>query len=165
MGNIKKKILIVDDEEGIRFTFRVFLEEEGYEVLTAKDYSEMKVLLKENDFDAVFADIILEGKSGIDVLREIKQKNEMCPVIMITGAPSLESAAEALRLGAYDYIQKPVTKETLLRIVKLAVQHKQIIDEKERYRAHLDAIFQGVQDGIILVDQDMKVLEANNRIE
>jgi two-component system, NtrC family, response regulator HydG len=165
VGNIKKRILIVDDEEGIRFTFRVFLEEDGYEVLTAKDYSEMKVLLKENDFDAVFADIVLEGKSGIDVLREIKQKNEICPVIMITGAPSLESAAEALRLGAYDYIQKPVTKETLLRIVKLAVQHKQLIDEKERYRSNLDAIFQGVQDGIILVDQDMKVLEANSRIE
>ena len=164
MGNIKKKILVVDDEEGIRFTFKVFLEDEGYEVLTAKDYSEMKVLLKENDFDTVFADIILEDKSGIDVLREIKQKNQTCPVVMISGAPSIESASDALRLGAYDYIQKPVTKETLLRVTKLAVKHKLLEDEKERYRTHLDAIFQGIQDGILLVDKDMKVLEANKRI-
>jgi DNA-binding NtrC family response regulator len=81
------KILIIDDEEGIRFTFSKFLSSQNYDVVTAEDFDEAISCISETDFDVIFADIILGGKSGLDVLKEIKKRNLNCPVIMITGYP------------------------------------------------------------------------------
>ena len=137
---MKAKILVIDDEESLRFTFGRFLESAVYEVETAKDYQEASAVLAEKDFDLVFADIILGGKTGIDILREVKARNPVCTVVMITGYPELETASDALRLGAFDYIPKPVQKEMLLRVAAQALKHKQVVDEKERYRSNLEAI-------------------------
>jgi len=71
---MNEKILIIDDEEGIRFTFNKFLSARDYEVSTAKDFDEAIKYISETDFDVIFADIILRGKTGIDILREIKNK-------------------------------------------------------------------------------------------
>lgn len=84
------KILIVDDEENIRFTLKKFLITEGYEVATAEDYSQAMVRLKETDFDLIFIDIILKGKTGIDILKEIHDMKLLCLVVVITGAPQLK---------------------------------------------------------------------------
>jgi DNA-binding NtrC family response regulator len=156
------KILIVDDEEGIRFTFKRFLTAENFDVSTAEDFDEAVERISEIDFDVIFADIILKGKTGIDVLREIKERKLNCPVIMITGYPNIETASEAIRLGAFDYIPKPVQKDTLLHAIDVALQHKIVIDEKEKYRSNLEAIFRSVKDGIISVDKDLVLLEMNN---
>jgi PAS domain S-box-containing protein len=154
-------ILIVDDEEGIRFTFKKFLSAENYEVSTAQDYDEAIDRITEGKFDVIFADIILKGKSGIDVLREIKKRKLNCPVIMITGYPNIDTASEAVRLGAFDYIPKPIQKDSLFHAIDVALQHKAVIDEKEKYRTNLEAIFRSVKDAIITVDKDMVVLETN----
>lgn len=158
---MKERILIIDDEENIRFTFESFLLDEGYEVSTAGDYNEALVKIDELDFDLVFADIILDDKGGIDILRYIKKKNLNCPVVMITGAPDVETASDALRLGAFDYITKPVLQDTLLRVTKVALMHKVLADEKEKYRSNLEAIFRSVKDAIITVDKDFLVVEVN----
>ncbi|MDY6951912.1 MAG: sigma 54-interacting transcriptional regulator [Thermodesulfobacteriota bacterium] len=162
------RILVIDDEESIRFTSRSFLGEEGHEVMTARDYDSALEILSNGHVDLVFADIILGGRTGIDVLREIRNRGLGCPVIMITGEPNVETAAESVRLGAFDYISKPVRKETLLRASNIALHHKALIDEKDRieaenekYRYNLEAIFKSVQDAIITVDTDMRVIEAN----
>jgi len=157
-----KKILIVDDEEGIRFTFKKFLTSENYDVSTAEDFDEAVSHISKTDFDLIFADIILRGKTGIDVLREIKDRKLNCPVIMITGYPNIETASEAIRLGAFDYIPKPVQKETLLHAIDVALQHKTVLDEKEKYRSNLEAIFRSVKDAIISVDKDLVILEIND---
>ncbi len=158
---MKAKILIIDDEEGIRFTFTRFLTAENYEVVTAKDYDEAVQCVSESDFDLIFADIILRGKTGIDVLRAIKERNISSPVIMITGYPNIDTASEAIRLGAFDYIPKPIQKETLFHSIDVALQYKKVIDEKEKYRSNLEAIFRSVKDAIITVDKDLQVLEIN----
>ncbi len=158
---MKKRILIIDDEENIRFTFESFLSDEGYDITTAKNYNEAVAMISQYDFDLIFADIILGGKTGIDILREVKWRNLNSPVVMITGAPDINTAMEALRLGAFDYVSKPVRQETLIHITKIALLHKELLDEKEKYRLNLEAIFKSVKDGIVTVDKELSVLEIN----
>lgn len=158
----KHRILVIDDEESIRYTFESFLLDEGYSVDTARDYNEAVGCLNDADFDLVFADVVLPGgKTGIDVFRELRSRNLDCPVVMITGDPNVESASDAVRLGAFDYIPKPLRQETLLRVAAMALKHKAITEEKERYRSNLEAIFRSVKDAIITVDRDTTVMEIN----
>ncbi|MDA8433706.1 MAG: sigma 54-interacting transcriptional regulator [Nitrospiraceae bacterium] len=157
----KGRILVIDDEESIRFTFDAFLSDEGYSVQTAGSYDQAVGLLGETDFDVVFADIILGGRTGIDVMREARRRGLTCPVVMVTGAPNVETASEAVRLGAFDYIPKPVHQETLLHVAKMAHRHKALNDEAERYRKNIEAIFRSVKDGIVTVDDSLKVVEIN----
>ncbi|MCF6158951.1 MAG: response regulator [wastewater metagenome] len=159
---MKAKILVIDDEESIRFTFERFLQDEGYEVITVRDYTEALTKASDSNFDLIFADVILESNTGIDFLREIRKRNFHSPIIMVTGSPNIETASDALRLGAFDYIPKPVRQETLLRVTKIALQHKALVDEKEKYRSNLEAIFSSVKDAIITVDKELSVLEIND---
>ena len=165
---MKSKILVIDDEESIRFTFKAFLSKEGHEVLTVEDYESAMEIISHTDLDFVVTDIILGSQSGIDILREVKDRGMNCPVLMITGEPNIKSATDAVRLGAFDYLYKPVRKETLLRVSDRALNHKKLLDEKsrletenERYRRNLDAIFKSLNDGIITVDREMCVIEVN----
>jgi two-component system response regulator HydG len=155
------KILVVDDEESIRFTFESFLADEGHEVVTAKDYHEAIQKISETGFDLIFADIILGGKTGIDLLRKVKKEYPTCPVVMITGYPNIDTASDAIRLGAFDYISKPVRPDTLLHTTTMALQHKVLHDENEQIRSNLEAIFRSVKDAIITVDKDVTLLEVN----
>ncbi len=155
------KILIIDDEESIRFTLEDFFSDEGYEVGIAENYDEAMEIIDLSDFDLILADINLKGKSGIDILEKVKIKKLSCPVVMITAAPDLDTVSDALRLGAYDYVSKPVQLDLLLHITKTAMKHKELADEKEKYRSNLEAIFKSVKDSIITVDKDMVVTEIN----
>ena len=155
-------ILIVDDEESIRYTFESFLSEEGYTVSSAADYEEGVALLREKDIGLIFADIILPGKSGIDLLKAAREIAPGVPVIMITGAPSLDTATESLRIGAFDYIVKPIRQDALLRSVNVALKHKAVKEENEQCRLNFEAIFRSVNDGLITVDEYMAVVEIND---
>jgi len=108
------RILVIDDEESSRFTFERFLTTEGHIVATAESCSEALARINEMSFDVIFADIIPGDGTGIDILREIKARGLNCPVIMITGDPGIETAADSIRLGAFDYIPKPINQESLL---------------------------------------------------
>jgi two-component system, NtrC family, response regulator HydG len=158
---MNKRILVVDDEESIRIPFEDFLTEAGYEVATAGNYDEALSVLEKMDFDLFFIDIIMDGKTGLDLLGTIKKKNANAQVIIITGAPSVDTASEALRLGALDYLTKPVYQDDLLKAARLAFRHKKLSDEKDRYRSNVDAIFKSVRDGIITVDEKMRVVDVN----
>lgn len=155
------RILVIDDEESIRFTFERFLRAAGHIVATAVGCGEALALLNETSFDLVFADIILEDGTGIDILREIKARGLGCPVIMITGDPGLKTATDSIRLGAFDYIPKPVNQEALLGLARTALKYKAAYEEKERYRANLEAIFRSVKDAIVTVDQDATLIALN----
>lgn len=154
-------ILVIDDEESLRFTLENFLQDEGYMVSTVASFPEADELLKQSAFDLVFLDIHLGRHSGLDLLKMIRKRFANCPVVMITGAPDVATASEAVRHGAFDYIPKPVRQETLLRVAQMALKHKKVVDQREGYRAHLEAIFGSVRDGIVLVDQNQRILQAN----
>ena len=155
------RILVVDDEESIRFTFRNFLEEEGHQTITAETYEEAMKYLRETEFDLVYVDIILEGKSGIDLLRDSKEHARDTEFIIITGAPSVETAANSVRLGALDYIVKPIRHGALMRITDKALNHRALRQAEENYRLNLEAIFRSVRDAIITVNEEMTVVEVN----
>lgn len=148
----------------------MFLKREGYGKITAvATLEEALVLINENHFDLIISDIVLEGATGTELLKCIKQTGVECPVVMITGFPNLDSAAEAVRLGAFDYISKPVNKETLLRFVQQALKHwrlemeKRVLEkENEKYRRYLEVIFRSVSDAIITVNQDFEIIQLND---
>lgn len=158
---MRKNILIVDDEESIRFTLSSFLNDEGYAASTSANYDEALRQMAEKDFDLFFVDIIMEGKTGMELLRAIKKDSPDAQVVIITGAPSVGTAAEAVRFGAFDYIVKPIRQIDLLNTTRVALCHKQLQEEKDRCRANLDAIFTSVKDGIITVDTNMRIVDIN----
>jgi two-component system, NtrC family, response regulator HydG len=164
-------ILIIDDEESIRQTFAIFLKAEGYQfVKTVSTFEAAMETLQQSDYDLIISDIVLPGRSGTDLLQEIRKSGTKCPVVMITGFPNLDSASKSIRYGAYDYISKPVNKETLLHFTRHALDHWYIIkrtqllqQENEKYRRYLDTIFRSVSDAIITVDPQMKVVQLNEK--
>ena len=160
--------LIVEDESVLRLTFRQFLEEDDHEVFTAEDYGQAVKIIDENDIDVIVTDIILGGKTGVDLLRTARERGLDSPVIMITGDPNVETASEAVRLGAFDYLPKPVTGTDLKRVVRLALDRKAIAEERdlyarkmERYQRELETTFNSVNEGIITVDNDLRVHQIN----
>ncbi len=166
------RILIIDDEETLRLVFRGFLEAVGHQVITAGEYEAALAALDEGEFDVILADIVLVGASGMDLLKEVKSRGLATPVVMVTGHPSVENASQAVRLGAFDYLAKPVRREALLKVVRQALRHKALLDERarlearsERYYSHLEAIFRSVAEGIVAVDSELKVTQANQAAE
>ena len=159
-------ILVVDDEESLRLTFQMFLSREGYgPVEVASTYDEALALIEERAFDLV----VMDGASGIDLLRTIKEKGVECPVVMVTGYPNINTAAEAVRLGAFDYLAKPVKKEDLLRTERMALQQYALLNannalaiEKERYQKYLEAVFRSVGELIFTVDPQRRIVEFND---
>ncbi len=119
-SNMKKdySILVVDDEKSIRFTTKAMLSKEGYKVSTAACFSEALDLMTEEDFDLVFTDVMLGGKSGFDLLQVVKEQNPDCHVVLFTGYPNTVFKTAALRLGAKDYMSKPLVKSKLLHAAK-----------------------------------------------
>ena len=155
------KILVVDDEENIRFTFNNFLTHAGYEVVTAQNLNEGMQLLGD-DIDLIFLDILLGTDNGLALLREVKERGMLTPVIMITGSPEVETATEALRYGAYDYIPKPILQETLLRVADKALTYSRLLRDKETMRMRLEGLFRCASEGIIITDTQLQVAELNN---
>jgi PAS domain S-box-containing protein len=167
------KILIVDDEESIRQTFEIFLTSEGYQfVKTVTTFDEAMEAIAKTSYDLIISDVVLIGPCGTDLLRKIRDSGVKCPVVMITGFPNLESAAESVRHGAFDYISKPVNKETLLRFTRQALTHWYLENkarclqrENEKYRRYLETIFRSVGDAIITVDTNMQIVQLNETAE
>lgn len=129
-------ILLVDDEPSIRFTIAEFLKRDGYQVFAAADY-DAAYALKDAEIDAAVIDINLPRRSGIELLREFSARESYLPVIMMTGQPNLAQLPEIVRAGAYDFISKPVLKETILSAVRRAVEKKRLVDEKRRLEQEL----------------------------
>ncbi len=127
------RILVVDDEKSIRLTLRAFLQDGGYEAETADDATQAQTLLSRNAYDVVVSDIILPGVSGVELLRAIRAAAPAVQVIMMTGEPAVETAAEAVRAGASDYLTKPVAKAAVLRSVANAIRLKALDDERRKF--------------------------------
>ncbi|MDD2540825.1 MAG: sigma-54-dependent Fis family transcriptional regulator [Desulfuromonadaceae bacterium] len=165
MQQPKQRILLVDDEEGICFTLGTLLKKEGYLVDVSAGLAAARSYLQATRYDLAFIDIMLAGESGLDLLREIKDSAHATQVVMFTGCPQVESAAEAVRLGAFDYITKPVRYETLIAVTRHALGTKALNDERERYRANMDAILRTVTDSIVMIDRDGRLAQFNATAE
>jgi response regulator RpfG family c-di-GMP phosphodiesterase len=135
----QKRILVVDDEETIRRTIQKRLIMQGYEVRAVGKASEALEAFQSQTFDTVISDIRMEEMDGVDLLQRIKKiQRDDVPVIMITGAPSVDTAQSCIKAGAYDYIIKPFDKETLLNTVKRALERKELADRVRMERENLE---------------------------
>ena len=112
----KRSVLIVDDEKIIRDSLKDWLQD-GYNVTTAETGEEAIELVKNHDFDVMFLDVRLTGKSGLEVLKEIKEIKPQIKSIIITAYPSVELAVEAMKAGATDYIVKPFSPDQLEKLI------------------------------------------------
>ena len=120
------KILVVDDEKDIRELISDILQEENFEVITASHGMEAVKLFKENEgIEAVILDIWLEGSEidGLGVLESITSLNQDIPVVMISGHATIELAVQSIKMGAYDFIQKPFAEDKLVTILKRAIEN------------------------------------------
>ena len=130
-----KQLLLIDDEPTVLRLYEKLLQRQGFKVITASDGKTAQQLIAGNKFDCIIADILLPGMNGISLLALLREKGINIPVILITGAPDLNTAIQAIKLGAYDYLTKPVDNEQLLRVVERAVSYTCLFREKERLEA------------------------------
>jgi PAS domain S-box-containing protein len=159
------RILLVDDEESIRLTLGLLLEKVGYHVDCAACHAEVVACLQTARYDLAFVDIMLAGESGLDVLRDIKAASPATKVIMFTGLPQVETAAAATRLGAFDYIMKPVRPDTLFLLARHALRIKEADDKLEKYRANMDTVLRAVPDAIVMIDSEGRLVHFNAAAE
>src|SRR6185312_8065929 len=129
-----KRILIVDDEENIGRSLRMILEREGYAVNVCKSVSEFRRHPDAQRADAYLLDMKLPDGSGIDLLKVVKQNGAPSPAIMISGHGTIADAVEATRAGAFDFLEKPLSRERVLLAVKNAMAHATLRQENERLR-------------------------------
>jgi DNA-binding NtrC family response regulator len=129
----KDKILIIDDKpDMLTFLERLISKELGVDILTAQNSSEALPYLKDNDIDIILLDVRMPGKDGISLLKEIKSLDSDIIVIMLTGYGTVDMAVEALKLGAYDFLTKPVNNERLIHTLRRALQFRKVLKEKQR---------------------------------
>jgi len=163
---MNSNILVVEDDELLIYTLERIFSEKGYGVVLAGTFREAMNIIDGHEPDLIFSDICLKGeKTGIDILREVKKRNLNCPVVIFTGYADIATASEAVRLSAFDYLEKPVRKNKLLHVTQKALNYKALCDENEKYRLNLEAIFRCAGDGIISVDKNFKVLAVNDMVK
>src|SRR5262249_43582044 len=131
------RILIVDDEESIRRSLAGLLSDEGFEATTAGDGDAALNALRDDgaDFDLVLLDIAMPGRDGMEVLEEVSVQGPDVPVVMMSGHGTIETAVRATRLGAFDFIEKPLSAEKLLLTLQHALDHRRLSSENQRLRA------------------------------
>ncbi|MCJ7496608.1 MAG: response regulator [candidate division Zixibacteria bacterium] len=121
---MKPTILIVDDEKEIRNLFQDFLTQEGYKVFTATNGVEAISLGKQNRFDLALLDIRMPGMNGIETFQELRKFKKDLEVIILTGHGTLNTAKEAMKLGAYDFLTKPIDLGLVKNIIRQALERK-----------------------------------------
>jgi len=130
-------VLIVDDEEGIRETLSGIFQDEGYNVITAGSGEEALKILKEQSPDLVLLDVWLSGIDGIETLQEIKKTNPELPVVIISGHGNIELAVKATRVGAYDFLEKPLSLERVLLVARRALEKRTLEMENRALKEDL----------------------------
>src|SRR6185295_625703 len=131
-------ILIVDDERAIQAALRGVLEDEGYRVTAVGSAAEALAGLADETPDLIFLDIWMPGMDGLETLAEIKQRRPESAVVMISGHGTIETAVKATKLGAYDFIEKPLSLEKTLLAATRALEHTRLERENRALRARLD---------------------------
>lgn len=151
-------VLIVDDEEGIRESLSGIFEDEGYDILTATSGEEAIKMLREHTPDLILLDIWLTGMDGIQTLQEMKTIKPDVPAIMISGHGNIELAVKATKMGAYDFLEKPLSLERVLLVSKRALEKRTLEIENIALKENLTRKWQ-------LVGESQKMKNLREQIE
>jgi two-component system nitrogen regulation response regulator NtrX len=129
-----KRILIVDDEPNIGLSLQMILEGEGYDVLICQTAAEFRARVFSRRPDVCLLDVRLPDGNGIDLLRFLRENDDRVPAVMISGHGTIADAVEAIRAGAFDFLEKPLSREKVLVVVKNALEQGKLRRENERFR-------------------------------
>jgi two-component system response regulator PilR (NtrC family) len=163
MGQEKSRILVVDDEPGMREFLEIMLQKDNYIVETASDGSEAINKIESALFDLAVVDVQMPVMNGIEVLKRVNEKSPETTVIMITAFASHETAIEAMKLGAYDYITKPFKIDEIKLVIKKALDKKRLERENSRLRKELETKY-GFGNIIGRSSSIVKVFELIKRV-
>src|SRR5687768_10642343 len=159
------KLLVVDDEKNLRLVIQRELTRQGHEAETAPDGQAAWEMMETRDFDVLLCDINMPRLDGMGLLRRLKEKMPNAPeVIMLTGQGTVETAIEAMKLGAYDYLTKPYRIAELSALVRQAAEKKQLKMDNVRLRAQIERASGGLPDIIAESPQMKEVLRLVRRV-
>src|SRR5918995_7212152 len=156
---MKSRILVIDDEAAIRDSLRMILEYEGYEFLGAASGQDGLAMVERENPDLVFLDIKMPGMDGLEVLQRIKAADETVPVVMISGHATVTTAVDATKLGALDFIEKPLASERVLVTIRNALDRSRLADENRSLKRVVEVRHQIVGESPHL----KKVMDAIRR--
>lgn len=171
------RILLVDDEESVRETMAAILEREGYVVVSAPTAEEALDVIPGQTFDLLLTDLRMDGMSGVELMAELRQRSPDTTSIMLTGYASLDSAIEALREGAYDYLVKPCHVDILKAVVARGVERgtlsrslRERVDELDAANAKLRSFSEQLEHRVAQATSDLsrkvdELAEANRQME
>ena len=185
----KINILVVDDERGLREGCRLILESEGYSVDLATNGNEGLALLQQKTYDLIIVDLMMPGMGGLEMMDEIKKLGMDIIIIVITGFATIETAVEAMKHGAYDYVPKPFEPDQLSTVVnrglekrRLQLQAKQLMEERDlrlleiaNEKSKIHTIINSMPDAVLVFNRDqqlvlwnpaaLKMLNLNERLK
>jgi two-component system nitrogen regulation response regulator NtrX len=160
-------VLVVDDEGSIRESLSEIFRDEGYDVLTSSSGEEAIEIVKEQNPDLILLDIWLSGIDGIQTLEEIKGLKPELPVIMISGHGNIELAVKATRMGAYDFLEKPLSLEKILLVAKRALEKQALEMEYKTLKQDLTKKYRLIgnsQKIMLLKEQIEMAAQSNSRV-
>jgi len=155
---MSQSILIVDDEKAIRKTLAEILTFEGFTVEEAADGAEAVAKIKDNNYDCILCDIKMPKMDGIEVLEIAKQEKPETPFIVISGHGNLETAVEAVKKGAFDYISKPPDLNRLLITIRNAMDKKSLVAETKQLRKRINK-------GTIMIGESAGISKIKDTIQ
>ncbi len=156
MAQQRTHILIVDDDKAFRVATVALLQDEGYEVIAATSGEEAQKLIAGRKFDLILSDMVMAGMNGIEVLRFARQATPDTTVMMVTGFGSVQTAVEAMRLGAYDYLTKPCNNDELLIKVRRAIRER----EQSRELARLRSLVESTANFSSIISENARMREV-----
>lgn len=157
MGEVERKLLIIDDDTIVRQNMAAYLEDSGYDVSEAPDGSAGLALFDSVQPEIVLCDLMMPDMGGLDVLKEIHDASPETPVVVISGVGVMDDVVEALRLGASDYLIKPVMDmEVLEHAVRQGLERSDLIAENRRYREELEHKNAELFKNLQIIERDQK---------
>jgi len=145
---MKDAILVVDDEAGVRSSLAGILGDEGYAVTSVESGEAGLAALEARRYDLVLLDVWLPGLDGLEVLRRIRERDAELPVVVISGHGTIETAVKAVRLGAQDFVEKPLSLEKTVLAVKNALRQRRLESQLRELRQQLDARYAMVGESL-----------------
>ncbi len=158
----KTRILIVDDEENILKTMRGSLEDEDYEVLTAKDGQEAMDKVRSENLDLIFLDIWLPGMDGMETLKSIKEYDTNLDVVLMTGHGTINTAIQAIKFGALDFLEKPLSLDNILSIANSSLERKRAMEEETPLPPKEEELI-GESANTIRIEQEIRKISKSNK--
>ncbi|WP_111643258.1 response regulator [Marinimicrobium alkaliphilum] len=160
------KLLIIDDDTPVRQSILTYLEDSGFDVIEAGDGPSGLKLFGEHSPDLVITDLRMPGMDGLSVIQKIQQQSPDTPVIVVSGAGVMGDVVDALRLGASDYLIKPIVDmEMLVHSVHKAVERRDLLRENRRYREQLETTNRELVENLRLLERDqMAGLQVQRRL-